>query len=195
LEVVNDKDNRNKILLKNLKSVLKNNKGSSFPMIVAITLAIMIIFAGISEYFRLFIIAKGVRDALQSAIISVAVENYDDVYHGVREGYSGAYYPIANNFYESLDYGDIYDRLDNILGLSRSGSYHKKLRSDGSLEFELWNLNIQIKNADFASSDNVSNRFEADATIMISVPVSFGNVLIPPLKIKLKTVAGYIPKF
>ena len=40
-----------------------------------------------------------------------------DRYHGVREGYSGAYQPLAGYFEESLDYGDIYGRLDDILGL------------------------------------------------------------------------------
>lgn len=58
------------------------------------------------------IVAQGVRDALQSAVISTVSDNYDDVYHGVREGYSGGYQPIDSDFEESFDYGDVYDRLD-----------------------------------------------------------------------------------
>ena len=37
-----------------------------------------------SEYFRLLIVAQGVRDAVQEAVISTVNDNYDDVYHGVR---------------------------------------------------------------------------------------------------------------
>ena len=50
---------------------LKGKGGSGVPMAAAVTLALLVIFCGISEYFRLQIIAVGVRDALEDAIISV----------------------------------------------------------------------------------------------------------------------------
>ena len=74
--------------MKKLKCILINNKGSGFPFAVAITLCLVMIFSGVSEYFRLMIIAQGVRDALQDAVITTVNDNYDNVYHGVREGYS-----------------------------------------------------------------------------------------------------------
>lgn len=117
------------------------------------------------------------------------------MYHGVREGYSGAYQPIAEDFEESIDYGDIYDRLDGVLGLSYSGGYHEKRTPDGKLEFKVWNLEVDIRNAPFASGDQASSRFEADSTIMLEVPVSFGGKLLPPMTIKVKTSAGYTPRF
>lgn len=181
--------------MEKLKHILKNKSGSGFPLIIAVTLSLVIIFTGISEYFRLMIVAQGVRDAMQAAVISTVVENYDDVYHGVREGYSGAYQPIAQDFEESLDYGDIYDRLDSVLGLSYSGSYHEKRTSDGKLEFKVWNLKVDIRNTPFASGDQAAARFEADSTIMLEVPVSFGGKLLPPMRIKVKTSGGYIPRF
>lgn len=86
-----------------LRQILKDRGGSSFPLIVAITLALVMIFAAISEYQRLLIVAQGVRDAVEDAVISAVNDNYDDVYHGVREGYSGGYQPVAGDFQESLD--------------------------------------------------------------------------------------------
>jgi hypothetical protein len=106
--------------------ILRNKKGTSFPLVVAVTLALVIIFCGISEYIRLMIIAQGVRDAVQSAVISTVNDSYDNVYHGVREGYSGAYQPGTSDFEESLDYGDIYGRLDQLLGLRKENGYHVK---------------------------------------------------------------------
>jgi hypothetical protein len=182
-------------MIKNLARILKDRRASSFPFIIAITLSLVIVFCGISEYFRLVIVAQGVRDAVQTAVISIVNDNYDDVYHGVREGYSGAYQPIAEDFEESLDYGDIYDRLDGILGLSYSGGYHEKRTSDSRLEFRVWGLSVDIRNAPFASGDQSSARFEADSTIMLEVPVSFGGRLLPPMRIKVKTSAGYTPRF
>ena len=49
-------------------------------MAAAVTLALLVIFCGISEYFRLQIIAVGVRDALEDAIISVVNDNYAGVF-------------------------------------------------------------------------------------------------------------------
>jgi hypothetical protein len=100
--------------MRRIKRILANKRGTSFPLIVAVTLALAIIFCGVSEYFRLMVIAQGVRDAVQSAVMSTVNDNYDDVYPGVRAGYSGAYPPTAGEFEESLDYGDIYSRLDNL---------------------------------------------------------------------------------
>lgn len=182
-------------MTRKIKNILTDNRASSFPFIIAITLSLVIIFCGISEYFRLMIVAQGVRDAVQTAVITVVNDNYDDVYHGVREGYSGAYQPIAEDFEESLDYGDIYDRMDGILGLSYSGGYHEKRTSDSKMEFRVWGLSVDIRNAPFASGDQSSARFEADSTIMLEVSVSFGGKLLPPMRIKVKTSAGYTPRF
>jgi len=184
----------NNLIIK-LKRILKDRSGASFPLIVAITLALVIIFAGISEYLRLLIVAQGVRDAVQSAVIATVTENYDDVYHGVREGYSGAYQPMAEDFEESLDYGDIYNRLDGVLGLSRSGGYHVKRTADGGTEFRVWGLSVDIQNAPFATGDTSSDRFIADCAIELEVPVSFGGRLLPPMRITVRTSAGYTPKF
>ena len=181
--------------MQSIKRILKGNKGSSFPLVIAVTLCLLLIFTGISEYFRLMIIAQGVRDAVQDAVISTVNDNYYDVYHGVREGYSGGYQPIADDFEESLDYGEIYDRLDTILGLNKSGGYHIKTTSDNKMEFRVWNLDVEIRNAPLASGDIASSRFKIDSTIMLEVPVSFGGKLLPSMKIRIKTSAGYTPKF
>lgn len=180
---------------KKAKAVLKDKGGASFPLMIAITLALVILFTGVSEYLRLLLVAQGVRDAVQAAVVSTVVENYDDVYHGVREGYSGGYQPMAEDFEESLDHGDIYGRLDGILGLNQSGGYHEKRTGDGSLEFKVWNLSVDVRNAPFAGGDNPSARFEADCAIRLEVPVSFGGKLLPPMRMTVRTGAGYTPRF
>ena len=78
-----------------LRQILKDQRGVAFPLIIAIVLVLVMLMCCISEYFRLLIVAQGVRDAVQEAVISTVNDNYDDVYHGVREGYSGAYQPLA----------------------------------------------------------------------------------------------------
>ena len=76
------------------KQAIRDRRGISFPLTIAVTLSLVILLCGVSEYLRLLIVAQGVRDAVQEAVISTVNDNYDDVYHGVREGYSGAY-PVS----------------------------------------------------------------------------------------------------
>lgn len=176
------------------KKLLKCKRGAGFPLIITITLVLLLLLCGIMEYVRLLIIAQGVRDAVQSAVISVASDNYDDVYHGVREGYSGGYEPIGGGFEQSLDYGDVYGRLDKLLGLARSGGNHVKLTATGAAEYTISGLSVTIQNAPFATGDN-SVRFVADCTVELEVPVSFAGKLLPPMRITVRVKAGYTPKF
>lgn len=177
------------------KQAIRDRRGISFPLIIAVTLSLVILLCGVSEYLRLLIVAQGVRDAVQEAVISTVNDNYDDVYHGVREGYSGAYQPMAGDFEESLDYGDIYGRLDALLNLTNQSGYHVQYTEDGKMEFRVWDLSVDLQNASFASADSAGNRLIADCEIELEVPVSFGGRLLPPMRMTVKVSAGYTPRF
>ena len=156
-------------------------------MAAAVTLALLVIFCGISEYFRLQIIAVGVRDALEDAIISVVNDNYAGVYHGVREGYSGSYQPFGEDAWEeTLDTGDVYGQLDRILGTQLDGGRRIKYMGDGQTEeFALDGLEVTIRNAPFA----------AEGIIRMEAPVRFLGKMLLPLEMELKVQAGYTEVF
>ncbi|MCG8540164.1 MAG: hypothetical protein MJA82_09515 [Clostridia bacterium] len=178
-----------------LKEILKNRKGNGAIYACIIVLVLMLLFTVISEYLRLHMIAKGVRDALQSSIISVATENYDDLYNGLREGYSGAYELSSNGRWESnIDTGSIYYHLDSTLGLRNNGRYHIKI-SGGDIEFKLSRLDIEIINSPLAPNTHGSRKFLAKGKILLEVPLGFGWGMLPPMKINLGVMAGYTPKF
>ena len=180
-------------IIKNLSKSIKSNKGNAYPLAIAVILILLILLLTISEYFRLNIIAKGIKDALQDAVISAVTENYDNVYHGTREGYSGAYMPNGSSFSASLDYGDIYDRLDNNLGLIRSGDKHIKYNG-GEIEFYINGLDVKIQNAPYTKDDN-AQRFKIESYVNVYVPIPFVDRVLPPMRLKLKTTAGYTPIF
>ena len=178
-----------------LKQILRDQKGVSFPLTVAIALALIIILCGVTEYFRLNIIATGVKEALQDAIIVTVNDNYADVYHGVREGYSGGYQPDGEAFSYSVNTGDIYSYMDSTLGTEDVCGRHIK-SAGGVMEYSLSGLNVTIRNAPLApSSPQNAQRFEADAMIVMEVPVQFGGKQLPPMRIKLKVQAGYTEVF
>lgn len=184
-------------MLKKIKRILKDTGGASFPMTIAIVLTLIIFLCVISEYFRLQVIASGVREAVEDAIISTVNDNYAGVYHGVREGYSGGYMPNGTeDWEETLNAGDVYAYLDETIGTRPQDGRHVKYVGDGEMEFAIDRLDVTIRNAPLAPSDpSNAQRFEADAAVRLEVPVRFGGELLPSMVIMLKVQAGYIEVF
>ena len=178
--------------MKKLRFLLKGGRGDGFPLTIAVTLALLLIFCGVSEYFRVSIIAQGVRDAVQQAVISTVTDNYDDVYHSVREGYAAGYYPTDDAWEESVDEGDVYTHLALTMGLTSTGEGCAKYAGD-ELEFTISDLRVTLSNNALASGR--SDGYLATATILLEVPTRFAGKLLPPIQITLKVQAKYIPKF
>lgn len=179
-----------------IKKVLSDKSGLAAPLACAVVIALAIIMTGITEYLRLQIIAAGVRDALQTSVVSVAAGNYSNVFSGLREGYAGGYELSTDDIWsENTDTGDVYDCLDDTLGLHCMGSSHVKT-ANGRTEYRLFGLNVVIINVPFAPDNPDSeNNFSADVKINIEVPVYFARAELFPMKIMLNVKAGYMPKF
>ena len=109
-------------LRKKTVTLLKDRKGNMMPLVVAVTICMLIIILGVAEYMRLVITAAGIKDAMESAVISTVNDNYNEVYHSVREGYAAGYEPDGESFSASVDYGDIYSRMCFLLGLEEDGA-------------------------------------------------------------------------
>ncbi|MNO15958.1 hypothetical protein D3C76_56300 [compost metagenome] len=178
-----------------MRRIWQNRSGSGFPLTVAIVLAVLLVSCAVYEYLRLTIITAGVRDAVQSTIISVATENYSNVYPGLRQSYSGGFSRSSNRWAEQISTGDIYSQLAETLGLiPESDQYVKK--AGNQLEYSLSGLTVTILNAPFAPSDpNSIQQFTAQAKIHIEVPLSFGWGHLPPMEADLPIQAVYRPRF
>ena len=170
-----------------MKEILRDRRASSFPMTIGIVLSLIILMCGISEYFRLQIIAAGVREAVEDAVIST-----------VNDNYAGSYVPFGEGSWEEdLNEGDIYDYLDETIGTRLSGGRHIKYADTGTaMEFAIDSLQVTLRNAPLAPSDPAhAQRFEADAIVRLEVPVRFGGRILPSMWITLKVQAGYTEVF
>lgn len=186
-------DKKIRSLQKTVHPFSKGKRGDGFPLTIAITLCLLLIFCGISEYFRVTIIAQGVRDAVQQSVISTINDNFDDVYHAVREGYAAGYYPTEDESWEeSLDAGNIYAQLAVTLGLTSFGDSYSSYAGE-KLEYTISNLTVTLSNNGLGSGE--SEGYLADATLVLEVPSSFAGSVLPPIRMLLKVQAKYIPKF
>ena len=100
--------------MKKIQEVLKNKSGQGVPMILAVVLCCLILACVTFEYMRLMIVAQGVRDSVQSAIVDVATENWDEAYAGLREGYSGGYQLAGSSWSQNVTSGNVYARLQDV---------------------------------------------------------------------------------
>lgn len=178
-----------------IAEILRSKKGfSAAPLAVVIALAGMMFFVVLWQIVRLITISAGVKDALQSAVISTSVDNYSNVYDGIREGYSGGYRFSGNSWKTAISTGDIYGRLDELLGLKNSGGKHAKISSD-SVEYSVYGLSVNVDNAQFAPSSEDIPQFSATSFLTLEVPLSFCGNLLPPMKVELCVKSKFTPKF
>lgn len=170
----------------------KGARGDGFPMTIAVTLILILLFCCIGEYLRTAIIAQGVRDAVQQAVIATVSDNYDDVYHAVREGYAAGWSPTEDDWEESIDLGNIYANLSVTLGLVSDGENYVKYAGE-DVEFTLSDLSVEIQNNGLGSGE--SDGYTATAAVHLEVPTAFAGSVLPPIPIDLKIQAKYMPKF
>lgn len=180
--------------MRNALKRLRSNKGFSAPWVVVITLAALMFFVVAWQYGRLVIISAGVKDAVQSAVIATSTANYGNVYDGIREGYSGGYTYSGSGWRSTVSTGDIYGRLDKLLGLKTQGGKHVKVNDDG-IEYSLYGLSVNVDNAPFAPSSGNVQQFSATSKITLEVPLSFCGEVLPPMRINLSVKSKYTPKF
>lgn len=171
----------------------KKRPGEGTPMILAIVLVLLMLFCAIAEYSRIWIISQGVKEATQQAVLSTVNDNYDDVYHAVREGYAAGWSPNDSGGWEqSLDEGNVYAQLSRILGLTDDGGRYTKY-AEAQMEFSISDLTVEIQNNGLASGQSAG--YTAVAELKLEVPVRFLGVAFPAARMTLHTEAKYIPLF
>lgn len=178
--------------LRKVKILLKNKTGSMVPLTVAVTIGMLFIILGISEYMRLVITAAGVKDAMESAVVSTVNDNYNEVYHSVREGYAAGYEPNGESFAAAVDYGDIYGRMCFLLGLEEDGDGYVRINNGGEREYRIGELSVDIPNTALASPGET---YYADASVILEVPVRFAGKIVSNMSINVKVRATYKEKF
>ncbi len=173
----------------------KRRSGEGTPLTLAIVLVLIMLFCAVSEFARLWIISQGVKEAAQQAVISALNDNYDDVYHAVREGYAAGWSPEDSGgaWNESLDEGNVYGQMSRILGLNGGGGdvYTKLL--DGQVEYAIYGLDVELRNNGLASGQ--SQGYTAAIELKLNIPVRFLGDILPSAVLTLHTEARYIPLF
>ncbi|MBW7573173.1 Ig-like domain-containing protein [Caproiciproducens faecalis] len=173
-----------------LKTILADKSGSTIIIIPFLVLGVIILGTTMWEYSRLNTVAQGSRDAVQSAITQACTEQYDQLYPGLREGYSGGYKLESTDWTENVDLININSKIDAKLGTSNGTK-----TSNGKTEYKISNMSVQLHNAPLAPDNpDITQQFIGTATYTLTVPLSFGWSALPPMVVPMKVTAGYSPQ-
>jgi hypothetical protein len=173
--------------------ILKSEHGGSMIFPVVLVMSLVIIMGGMLEFFRMQIIAQGVREAVKAAVLAVASNNSEAIFGGVREGYSGAYELAGEDWKGTLNEGDVYEELDGVLGLTNLGVVHTR-NENGKVSFSVTDLVVTIRNAPFAAESN-AQQMQIQSEITLIVPMQFGGHVLPEMKSRLTVSSGFISKY
>jgi len=177
------------------RKILKSSKGSSNISTVVVAMILIVIVASGLEYLRLNVIAQGTRNGMETVVTQACTDNYDSLFNGLREGYSGGYKLNNGSWTEDINTDSAYSIMDKQLGTKSDGAGHAKYNGS-AMEFRISDLSIQMTNTPFAPGNpDEGTKFTGMATYTVTVPLSFGWQGMPPLEIPMKVKAGYTAKF
>ncbi|MCL2050855.1 MAG: hypothetical protein FWG91_03850 [Lachnospiraceae bacterium] len=183
------------------RSLFKDTGGAGNELYAVIfMLAFFIIALFAAEYARALIIARGIRNAAQAAVITAATDNWDNTFKGRREGYSGAWHKSfsqneAAAFTERISRHDIASAMDEIIGSSSAGGFSQKNKSDGRAEFRYRVTDVVWRHQELGPSDPLGINFEATVTINVQVAWGLNWDDQPPINLNIRAKAIYMPKF
>ena len=175
---------------------LKDNTGAGEINAVVLFLILMIFFSILFEYVRIQIYASNIRDSFERAILTVASENYNEVYAGFREvevfggEYNGG--PAGGGNKEEIpewvpmnDTGNVTDELMDLLALDTVGN-----GNTATGKYKITDITVYIKD-----SYSGSGRYEAKGSMKLKLPVYFLGVVERNIELDLEVKTGYSAKY
>lgn len=181
--------------MKKLMQKLRCKRGDVLLWGMIWLLILFMIFVALMEFTRIQLISTGVRDAVEQAVTSVAINNAYNSYNGVREGNSGAYQLASSDWRENISTIDVQNKLVTLLHLKHKNGVFISPNPEGdSYEFKISNLNVVPDNAEFASNDKKA-KYVATCDVEIPFSLGVGAVEAEPVVIHMRHQAIYVALF
>lgn len=175
--------------------LLKKKEGFGMLSCVIVMLVGMIFLSIFCEYIKVTIITSNLKDAYERAILTVASENYNEVYAGFREikNLGGEYQggpesglDEAPEWVTLHDYGDVSEELMELLNLIDNDAF---LYSNDD-EYSISNFKIEVKDM-----LQTTRKYEVKGSAKISIPLYFANQKIYDIQMTIRVSTAYTPKY
>lgn len=132
-----------------------------------------------------FTVCMRIKEAMTQSALSCLTEQYDEMFAGGRDKYSGAYTTDTN--YSNIDIQSIYDDLNFILNCVDN----EKEDKNGNLLYKFHDLSCYIDNTGLR---NDSKNLNINLSLFVDIPIKFFNSTFTP-SFKLSSKATFKEKY
>lgn len=164
-----------------MKSRLSDRSGSVYIYGCFIILGIMVVLSAFVEYFRIYTTALKIESAYEKAMLSVAIENYNEIFISMREGgqvgggFDGGNEGIMGSaekpvWVEMNDYGNISAELSGILGAQEKNEVLQYYDKQRTLLYTVYDMSIAVRQSE---GYNQGLRYELYGDFKLKLPVYF----------------------
>lgn len=172
---------------------VREKRGDILMTAIIWMVILFLFFIALMEFTRVQLISTGVRDAVEQAVTSVAINNSYNSYNGVREGNSGAYELSGEDWREQISTIDVQNKLASLLHLqSKNGVFISPNPRGDSYEFSISKIDVIPDNAEFASNKKKAKYL---ASCRVEIPFSLGFESFPPVVIHMRHKSVYVNLF
>lgn len=171
-----------------ISRVLNKRYKAMLPFYLTIFVIAFLILALIFKFTATVRILKYVEKKLDEAVVSVATENWDQIYSGVRDGYSGGHKYYVTRFRESYSSGDVALRLNNYIGADEGVKYD----DNGKIVLKMHDLITQIENVSFRAGNTLNFKVKSSVKVRVPFKIWKSNINID---VEVKAASKYTNKF
>lgn len=181
-------------IIKRIRKKLGEKKGSTLFSSVIILWVGMFLICVVSIFIYLYSMMMGISDYTQQAILQTAASNAYNAYNGVREGNSSAHiYAGSGSWNEMVTTAEVMRRLEDMLGLKRSGSSLVQYTDEGNMKYGISDIHIHCSNVEVGyGGTDVKLTFQT--TVTAEIPVTFLGATIH-IKKPITLTSYYTPRF
>ena len=170
--------------------ILKDKRGLSFPIIIGILVAGLIIASFIIQIGTIYVVTGGVNDEVQGVLTDDVENNISTVYYGMRAGTTAAYVPDGQGGWtDETTTARFYSDIQSQLGLN---SNMQKIDSSGGLHYTIADLHVTIHNP---AVGDPSSHYSETATYTLEVPYIVAGSALPSFKTNLSAKSGITNEF
>lgn len=168
---------------------LKSNEGSvTLLWSPSLVIIFFMILAFAMEILRIQTIFSHIERAADAAVVSACTMQTPDVYNGAIEGSAISRYPDGEADWEEYITTDIVMNLTaDTLGLQSGRGGYYRIENNREL-YRIVDMEVEFENIE-------GDVLNFETVVDVSVPIYFGNEIIPPLERSMIVKSSYMLKF
>lgn len=183
--------------MERVRAKLKETRGGTFFHILVIFLVGMIFLMVTFEFTRVKLVVQNVQSAFERSVRTVAAENYNEIFAGLREGmelggqFEGG--PAGGGTEEEPEWislhdtGDIEEELIDLLVLKEQNHTLIDVKS----HYTLSKITVKVLDGDKSKS----GYYEIRGNLIVSVPFSIAGIAGAEVKIPIEVTTRYRKKY